>query len=150
MDELTVAKSIIVKGDCTINGTASCDTFNGVTNSVPVIVTTPVIALTAAVSCGLVSPIAGRIKTAYITPVNAAVSEAVAGEFYTGDGVKATTELDENAINKWYPYPIDFDWTDENDLAFCSVGIGTPFYFLVTDGQIVVDITVSARIVPFI
>ena len=150
---LTVAKSLMVRGDCFIKGSATCNIVRGANMNAPVILTSHRnYSTTAGDECWFTSPINGVIQTISYAVLSSALSNRLAVRFYNGDGVQASTDLDDNWIEpklaQYLPHTATFDETNTDDYVFSNVGIGSTFCARVEFAMAAYTIVFTAVIDP--
>ena len=153
--KLGVAKDVIVKGSMYVHGDVGCVALRGGNMASTVLLQSGAVTLGdfPEAVIAFISPIEGFIKRAslIIHAGTGSTSDVYEFYFFSEHGVKATSVLTvvNPSVTETAEF-IEFNLRDPQDLAFCSVGIGTPFVIRERTSTIVGDtvVTICVEIFP--
>jgi len=153
--KLGTAANVIVMGNMFVHGVGGCVKLRGGNMALPSMLQSNAIILPdgGVERYMFISPIVGLIKRASLVVHDTFghADDDYTLYFYNEHGIEATTSYPIGAYTYDTPIFTDFDWSDPNDLAFCSVGVGTVFWVRIEVADLVAAktvITVGVEIVP--
>jgi len=127
--KLEVAGDVAIKGNTFVHGETGCNKLRGGSLGSSISLQSDIFSLAYSGERYIfISPIVGRIRSAYAILYGSALTEGPVIKFYNYTGIEATTVFTITSYVADIAQSVVFDWTDPDDLAFCSVGIGTSFW----------------------